>query len=372
MWQAVSHGAREIANYAWYPMSSGFESNGYGLINLDGTLTARAKAAGRVAALIGRHAQLINSAEPAPAEVAVLYDRLSYMVGGSQPSPSTLGNAERDSLLGVYRAFFENQIPVDFVHPAALDRDHLRQYKILFLPYPVMLPEGVANAVKEYVKQGGTVVAEARLAWNDARGYASPVVPGFGLDALFAARETLIRPETEPKMLISAGANLPGLASGQTVPGAAFEEHLEVLEGGRALATFSSGDAAIVQRSYGQGKALLVGSFIGLAYQRAHNAATRSLMLSLAESAGVKPEVEVSGAGTADVEVRRLVSHDQQLVFVFNHANVAADAAIALHLAWKARTAHDLVAGSDVPFEGNVFHKRLAPGEIWVVELERE
>ncbi len=37
MWQAVAHGAKEIAVYAWYPMSSGFESNGYGLINLDGT-----------------------------------------------------------------------------------------------------------------------------------------------------------------------------------------------------------------------------------------------------------------------------------------------------------------------------------------------
>ena len=34
IWQAVAHGAREFAVYAWYPMSSGFESNGYGLINL--------------------------------------------------------------------------------------------------------------------------------------------------------------------------------------------------------------------------------------------------------------------------------------------------------------------------------------------------
>src|SRR5208283_5073215 len=141
-----------IANYAWYPMSSGFESNGYGLINLDGTVTDRARAAGRVAEIISRRARDINRAEPAPAEVAILYNRLAYMVGGSQPSPSTLGNAERDSLLGLYRAFFEVPLPVDFVHPMALDADRVRQYKLLFLPYPVILPRGVADVVKEYVR----------------------------------------------------------------------------------------------------------------------------------------------------------------------------------------------------------------------------
>ncbi len=368
MWQAVAHGAREIANYAWYPMSSGFESNGYGLINLDGTLTDRARAAGRVAAIVGRHARDINSAQPALAQVAILYDRLSYMVGGSQPSPSTLGNAERDSLLGLYRAFFETQIPVDFVHPMALDARHLRQYKLLFLPYPVMLPRGVASVLKEYVKQGGTVVAEARLAWNDERGYASPIVPGFGLDELFGAREKVIRPEAEPKMVISEGANLPGMAAGQTVPGAAFEEHLEALPGAQVLAAFRSGDAAIVEKAYEHGKAILAGSFLGLAYQRTHDAATRRLLLAIAQEA----LSETWPAANEEVEVRKLIGDGHQFVFVFNHAGAPADAAIALRLPWELRTARDLMSGDAAAVVQNTLRRRLAPGEIWVVELERQ
>ena len=376
MWQVLSHGAREIANYAWYPMSSGFESNGYGLINLDGTLTDRARAAGRIAAIVARRARDFNRAEPAPAQVAILYDRLSYMVGGSQPSPSTLGNAERDSLMGLYRAFFEKQIPVDFVHPAALDAAHLRQYKILFLPYAVMLPQSVAEAVKDYVRQGGTVVAEARLAWNDERGYASPVIPGFGLDQLFGAREAVIRQEAEPKMMIARGANLPGLAEGQSIQGVAFEEHLDPLAGGQVLATFRSGEAAMVQKAAGRGRAVLAGSFLGLAYQRGRDPSTRSLLVALAESAGVKAEVEVSGTGTAEMEVRRLFADDLQLVFAFNHASAPADAAIAIRLPWKAKAAHDLVADADVPMEASgdlsVLHKRLEQDGIWVVALERK
>ncbi|HEX5484117.1 MAG TPA: alpha-amylase family protein, partial [Terriglobia bacterium] len=178
MWQVVAHGAREIAIYAWYPMSSGYESGGYGLIHLDGTLTARARAAGSVAQAIARNAAGINQAQPAQAEVAVLYDRLSYMVGGTQASLSKLGNAERDSLMGTYRAFFEKRIPVDFVSQEEVANGRLDQYKILFLPYPVMLSRAAARGVESYVAHGGTAVAEARLAWNNARGFASPVIPG--------------------------------------------------------------------------------------------------------------------------------------------------------------------------------------------------
>jgi beta-galactosidase len=216
MWQVVSHGAREIANFAWYPMNAGYESNGYGLIHLDGTLTDRAIVAGKTAAIIGRNAASLNRSEPASAQVAVFYDRLSYMVGGSQPSSSTLGHAERDSLMGVYRAFFEKQIPIDFVNPTVWDIEHLRQYKIIFLPYPVMLAESAGNTLKQYISEGGTVVAEARLAWNDERGHASAVIPGFGLDEVFGARETTIHPAEKPSIVIDSAAKLPGMTTGQT------------------------------------------------------------------------------------------------------------------------------------------------------------
>jgi len=368
MWQALAHGAREIANYAWYPMSSGFESNGYGLVNLDGSLTDRARAAGRVAAIIGSHARDLNRSQPAPAEVAILYDRLSYMVGGSQPSPSTLGNAERDSLLGVYRAFFEAGIPVDFVHPVALDADRLRQYKLLFLPYPVMLPRGLADVLKEYVKGGGTVVAEARLAWNDERGYASPVVPGFGLDAVFGAREILIRPEAEPKMALSA------LLPGQTTLGAAFEEDLQPLPAAQVLARFPSGAAAMVQNSYGQGKAILAGTFLGLAYQRKHDPATRALFLALAGEA-LRKSLPVENE---DVEVRELTGDGHRFVFVFNHGAAKEDFQFDVLLPWKPRLMRDLLTGGDVPIAHQeargfdaLLQRPLPKDGIQVLELER-
>ncbi len=373
MWKVISHGAREIAVYAWYPMNAGYESDGYGLIHLDGTLTARARVAGETARIIARNAGDINPAQPAAAQVAVLYNWLSYMVGGTEPSLSTLGNAERDSLEGLHRAFSEEQIPVDFVSTRDVIDGRVWEYKILFLPYAVMLAEQVGEGVKRYIEQGGTVVAGARFAWNNGRGYASEVIPGFGLSEVFGAREKLIRPVKAPRLLMEASPRLPGMKAGEEVRGDAFEEELEPLAGGQVLAHFSDGQPAMVEKAYGKGKAIMAGTFLPLSYEREHDPSTKKLLLSLARAAGVKPDVKVSGEGTSEVEVRRLVSPHEQLVFVFNHANKPAQTSISIHVPWSVQQAQDIVADRPVRFSEShgdvVLDKGLSAGEIWVVKL---
>jgi beta-galactosidase len=374
IWQVIAHGARELAIYAWYPMSSGFESNGYGLINLDGTLTDRARAAGNLAKAIERHSSDLLNAKPASAEVAILYNRLSYMVGGSQPSPSKLGNAERDSLIGVHRAFFEQQIPVDFVHPQDVAQNKLGHYKILFLPFPVMLSKEVAEGVKRYVQNGGTAVAEARLAWNDERGFASEIIPGFGLDKIFGAKEKLIGPAESPRIAIESSADLPSLNRSQTITGDAFEEDLDLLSGARVLGRFADGAPAIVENSFGKGKAILLGSFVAFAYHKQASETNKRLFLSLAQAAGVSSEVEVTGPGTSELEVRRLVNDNKQVVFAFNHSKNSADATLFINVPWNVRQAHNFSSDASVPFQMRdrrvVLHKNFAAGEIWVSSLE--
>jgi beta-galactosidase len=376
MWKVLSHGAREIAVYAWYPMNSGYESNGYGLINLDGTLTPRARAAGKVAQQIAQNGGDLLAAEPTRAQVAVLFNRLSYMVGGSEASLSKLGNATSDSLLGVHRAFLEQQIPVDFVHPVDVAHDKLSQYKILFLPFPVMLSKNVAEGVARFIRNGGTAVAEARLAWNDERGFSSDEVPGMGLAAVFGAREKVIRPLEKPEVILGPNSGLPGWTTDAHVTAEAFEEELEPLSGARVLARFADGAPAIVQNSYGKGKAILVGSFLAMSYERQHNDAAKQVLLAFARAAGVTPEVIVSGHNISQMEVRRLEGNDVQFLFAFNHSDHPADAKIAIRVPW---TVHDVLSLNDqqkVAFsqseEGLVLGKQLSADGIWVVRYNRK
>jgi hypothetical protein len=83
--------------------------------------------------------------------------------------------------------------------------------------------------------------------------------------------------------------------------------------------------------------------------------------------------VRVSGEGSSEVEVRRLVSAKDQLIFVFNHAEKPAQASISISVPWAVREARDIVADRPVKFnsrEGSVvFDKDLNSGAIWVLKL---
>jgi beta-galactosidase len=376
LWKVLAHGAKEISVYAWYPMNAGFESNGYGLINLDGTLTPRARAAGKAALEIENSGSDLLSAQPARAQVAVLFNRLSYMVGGSESSLSKLGNATRDSLMGVHRAFFEQQIPVDFVHPTDVIRDKLGQYKILYVPFPVMISRNVTEGLTRFIQNGGTVVAEARLAWNDERGFSSDEVPGMGLAKVFGAREKVIRPVDKPEIVLDSNLGLPGWKPGTRAVAEAFEEDLEPLPGARVLAYFADGAPAIVENTYGKGKTIIVGSFLAMAYQRHHQDAAKQLLLAFAQAAGVKPEVTVSGDNTSQLEVRRLVGDGFQFLFAFNHADHPASAKIAVDVPWTVGDARCLNDDQAISFSQSngrlILTKQLPPNSIWVIRYARK
>jgi beta-galactosidase len=230
--------------------------------------------------------------------------------------------------------------------------------------------------VVRFIQNGGRVVAEARLAWNDERGFSSDEVPGMGLAAVFGAREKVIRPLEKPEIILGPNSGLPGWTTGTRAVAEAFEEELEPLPGARVLARFADGAPAIVENTYGKGKAILVGSFVAMAYERQHNEAAKQVLLAFARAAGVMPEITVSGHNTSQMEVRRLEGNDVQFLFAFNHSDHPADAKIAVCVPWTVRDARSLNDQQKVAFtqsqEGLVLAKLLSAGGIWVVRYGRK
>ncbi|MFL6280167.1 MAG: beta-galactosidase [Vicinamibacterales bacterium] len=327
-WAAISRGARAISYYAWYPMSSGYESNGYGMIELDGTITDRARIAGQFADVVARNAALFGLLRPHPSKVAILYNRLSYLVGGNTVAPGTV---VRNSMLGIYRALFEQNIQADFIHPDDVVAGGASKYAVIYLSYPVMLQQSVADALKAYVRGGGTLISEARPAWNDERGIANARIPGGGLDQTFGARERELR--SADSISFTMESDLDGSlapVSGRTFNGVAFAEHLDVIgSGARVLARFGGdgarpSDAAIVMTRQGNGRAILIGTFPSAAFEQDPDKmrGTGELLQRLVASAGVVPEVRIEG-GTGRVEARFLESSDAIVLIAINHGEVA-------------------------------------------------
>jgi beta-galactosidase len=306
-WSALARGAKAVCTYAWYPMSTGYESGGFGLIELDGAITPRARAAGEIARLVDRNATFFAQAQPPRAEVAVIYNPLAHFVGGRQrqavyggPQGEVAG-IERDALLGFYRALWSSHVPIDFVH---MDRlGDLAQYKLIYLPYPLMMPEAAAPILRAYVERGGALVAEARLGWNNERGRAADRIPGFGLDTVFGAREQAVGTVNKPV--------LRWLDPPSDLPGRWYQESLRVTAPDRAkvVAQWPDGNPAAVASTFGKGKTLLVGSFVSAA------APVDSPWFSrLLDWAGVARPPAMPG-----VEMRWLENGPDRVYFLFRH-----------------------------------------------------
>lgn len=375
-WTAISRGARALSYYAWYPMSSGYESNGYGMIELDGTITDRARIAGEFAGVIARNAGLFAPLRPHPSRVAILYNRLSYMAGGNTVAPGTV---VRNSMLGIYRALFEQNIQADFIHPDEVVAGAASKYAVMYLSYPVMLQQPVADALKAYVRGGGTLISEARPAWNDERGAANLRIPGGGLDETFGARERELRsgdPVTFTMERDLAGALAP--LAGRTFNGLAFAEHLDVTgAASRVLARFASdgrapGDPAMVLSPQGSGNAILIGSFPSAAFEQDPDKmrATGELLQRLVALAGVAPEIRIDGAPGL-VEARFLESSDAILLIAINHGETLQRATFrfgpdipeAIWQNMETGSAVNFVQGADGPTYAHTF----APRDVMVL-----
>jgi len=343
-WSAIARGARAISYYAFYPMSTGYESGGYGLINLDGTVTERSRRAGAAARTIAAHANLFLSARPARAEVAIVFNPLAPLLGGEQAYGDR--RSMHRAVAGYHRMFFERNIPVDIPSARALTADGLRGYKLVIVPYPIVLTRGMAAALEQYARGGGHLFVEARPGWQDERGYAQPALPGFGWDAMFGVRET----EVIPVKQISVRWG------GRQFTGATFAERFRVVGADvNTMASFDDGTPAAFERAHGNGRAMILGTFAG-----ENNAQEPLAMNPLGDTlvawAGVdRPKLQASSF----VELRRMSTPGSDLVLLFNHGSEVAKVEYTLPLDRMPLKIRELVTDAAVASSRGAFRLSL-------------
>jgi beta-galactosidase len=378
-WTALSRAAKGINYYAWYPMSTGYESGGFGLNQLDGTITDRARIAGWIARIVDQNQRLFLDARPPRAEVAVVYNPLAHFVGGRQRAAAYGGpqgevaGIERDSLLGVHRALFYSNVPLDFVHIDHLSAEKLRQYKLVIFPYPLMIPEASAKTLRGYVESGGALVAEARLGWNNEKGHASERIPGLGLWEVMGAVEAQI--ETAPGGRTSirwSGDDVPGLEEGAVIPARWYKETLAPSgPNAKVVARFEDGSPAAIMSAFGKGRTLMLGSYVSASAQSTPAPEAERFFRGLLRWAGVEPPVIVTGS---PVEVRYTESGEEMLLYVFNHANEPALSDVSFRRPSGEHVATGMTSPRQIPIPRRadgmqMMHMELPPGGVQVYRI---
>jgi hypothetical protein len=147
-WAAFSRGARGVTYAHWRASGSGA---GRSLVSSDGTISDRARAAGALGRVIGRNPALFAPLRPRHAKVAIAYD----------PRQPAAGSPQSDFPSRVYRAFFERNIQVDFVHLDEIPAGMASRYNVVYVASVSALPKPAADALWAYAAGGGILVDES-------------------------------------------------------------------------------------------------------------------------------------------------------------------------------------------------------------------
>jgi beta-galactosidase len=308
-WGLVARGAKAISFYAYYPMSTGYEAGGYGLINLDGTATERSRRAGASARIIHANADLLLAASPQPADVAIVFNPLVPLLGGEQAYGDRRGIHR--AVAGYHRMFFERNVAVDLPSAREITTASLARYKLVIVPYPLLMTRAMAGALEGYVRGGGRLFVEARPGWQDERGHAEPILPGFGWHAMLGVRETEVLP-VKQATVTWAGASFAGTGF--------VERFAAVAPDARVVASFDDGAPAAYERAHGLGRVIILGTFAG-ERNATDPVAHHPLADRLLDWAGV---ARPSLTSSSFVEVRRMSAPAGECVFLFNHGTQAA------------------------------------------------
>jgi beta-galactosidase len=280
LWNLISMtgGATGILYPRWRPLLDGPLFGAFGAFGMDGSVTPRAEMAGRVARWANGQAELWKS-RPVKGEVGIVFVPESQIFNYVQQR-STEHYAE--SARGAYQAFFDSNIQGDFVHI-----DHINEYPLVYLPYPIHLKPATVKKLVAYVEQGGNLISEGLPAYFGDRGRVGTQQPNHGLDKLFGATESYV--EFTPDLL----DNLTLQIQGKAVAGRFFLQEYEPA-GGEIVGRYGNGKPAAVEHRVGDGRALLIGTFPGAGYFLHHGPQTRDFFAGLLDWAGIRPIARVN------------------------------------------------------------------------------
>jgi hypothetical protein len=119
------------------------------------------------------------------ADLAVLYPQrtVAFYSRPESRRPRHRGGPV-DYLQGLYYALLEGRFLFDFIHEGNLDAAALRKYRALLIPNAAYLSDGQCEAIRQYVKDGGSLLATFETSryteWGDPR-------PDFQLADVFGA-----------------------------------------------------------------------------------------------------------------------------------------------------------------------------------------
>ena len=303
-YQAIARGADAILYFLWRQPRIGSEKFYGGILNHAGRGDNRIY---REICQIGEEMKKLGPGIAGSKVVSDVCFLLSHenMWMQKLPMQPNAHFKQRDHQLTIYRAFHERNIPVDFARP----EDDLSRYKLVIAPSLQTLSGGATDRLKLYVQNGGTLVGTFGTGLMDEHSIVPDSgIPGEMTDLFGLEVEEFdpIGPDKENR-LIFKGA----FPTTHMHPATLWCDIINP-RGCQVLATYAkdfyAGKPALTMNTYGDGRAIYVGT-------KSHHAFYLDLTSWLQQLCDIAPIMKVPES----VEVSMRQKEKEKLYFLLNH-----------------------------------------------------
>lgn len=375
-WSDIARGAKGIFFWAWRPDISTMEHLSLGFTERNGDLTDRTTALKEFTDVFRKYRTRFANAYAPESDICMLYNMDSMIIEGIVSLSRTGGGMvdlkgrefkDMLSFIGCYRLCMKNGIQPDFISKELADTGGLSKYKVLILPYSLSICESTAKEITRFVENGGTVISDAMLGFFTDGGWGSEVCPPHGLDQVFG-----LRTKSNYDMVTRSNIHIADQEFSKV--GCHVEERMDVYENTIIPGVFESGNPAIVVNTYGKGKTVYLGTmvFANIIYEGLEK--TNDLFHTVLALADYCTDKEICGIPeNAIIEVRRLISEEDEFVFVLNHTKDQLKPHIKMKTASNGEMVEIKSQTSFSNIENNEFiiQEELKPFEVKIFHIKR-
>ncbi len=305
-YQLVSRGASGVLYFFWRQPRIGSEKFYGGVLRHDG------RPEGRTYREIQQIGQELRRLAPAlrnttvEAEVCILFSHENDWNLKHLPQP-TRHFSQRDHIQLFYNALHDRNIAVDFARPT----EDLSKYKLVFAPSLQLLGGGEADLLKLYVQNGGTLVGTCNTGLVDEHhiapecGYPHDLTDLFGLEV---QEFDVLPPGEENHLTLKGGFTTTNLHVARLWCDIVEPRGCQVL--GVYARDFYAGKPALTLHSFGQGRAIYVGTV-------SHQVFYYDLVAWLRQLCNL--HAVLKAPDTVEVSMRQ--RGDTRIFFLLNHQN---------------------------------------------------
>jgi len=278
------------------------------------------------------------------AKVGIMWEPKSYAMEHVSFWKRGKDGVGTQNLYGYYKALLEENFDVEILNTREIvEKSVPKNIKVIFSPYQIIDRDGLSSKVKQWVSEGGLLVAGPMYGVYKADTYASEQVPSEDVQDLFGVRQKEVYYPEKSLIQLLRDSSINNI---RALKGYHLMESYHCL-GAEPVGIWEK-EIVLARNEYGRGVSFMVGSFLGNSYVNDEGKDLRDLLRQVCAIAKVYPRINTTGSVFAKIGW----SGEKLIAFLYNPETNSRISWITIRNCKENKKVIDLLSGEEIGFIG--------------------